>query len=160
MTAIHYEYQDADGGVRFRVTRRDEGAGRKSFTQAYRETADGEWIFKAPPWPRPIYNLPRVLAEADATVLVVEGEKTAVNAQKYLPRGWVITTWSGGSSAVRQTDWTPLKGRRVVVWPDIDQQKGKDGALLPFAMQPGSKAAAAVAAATGGAVVDIPDIFA
>jgi hypothetical protein len=34
MNSIQYDYQDADGSVRFRVTRSDYGAGKKSFTQA------------------------------------------------------------------------------------------------------------------------------
>lgn len=29
-------------------------------------------------------------------------------------------TWSAGSKAVHKTDWSPLAGRRVTVWPDSD----------------------------------------
>lgn len=153
-----YDYQDADGNVRFRVVRSDNDDGAKTFVQAHRDNIESEWVYKAPSWPRPIYNLPEILRFPNATVLVVEGEKTAIAARQYLPEGWVVTTWSGGTSAVKQTDWSSIGDRRVVVWPDIDQIT-KDGQLLPWPMQPGSKAAAAVAAATGGAIVDVPDIF-
>ncbi len=32
----------------------------------------------------------------------------------------IATTWSGGTNAVEQTDWTPLRGKRVRVFPDND----------------------------------------
>lgn len=60
-------------------------------------------------------------AQPLAPVLVVEGEKTADAAQKYLPAGWQVTTWPGGASAWKKTDWSFLEGRRVVVWPDNDE---------------------------------------
>ena len=53
-------------------------------------------------------------------VLVVEGEKAADGAQQYVPDGWVVTTWQGGSNAWQNTDWSPLAGHRVVIWPDND----------------------------------------
>ncbi len=60
-------------------------------------------------------------AQPLAPVLIVEGEKTADAAQKYLPAGWQVTTWPGGAAAWRKTDWSFLDGRRVVVWPDNDE---------------------------------------
>ncbi len=45
-------------------------------------------------------------------------------------------TWSAGSNAVRLTDWSPLTGRVVVIWPDADA--------------PGLKAAAEIADALCG----------
>ena len=119
-----YDYQDADGSVRFKTIRTDNDDGTKTFIQAHRDSVREDWVFKAPTWSRPIYNLPEVIAAGDdAIVLVVEGEKVAIAARKYLPPGWIATTWSGGSTAVKKTDWSPIIGRRVVVWPDIDQLK-------------------------------------
>ena len=154
-----YDYQDADGSVRFKTIRTDNDDGTKTFIQAHRDSVREDWVFKAPTWARPLYNLPEVIAAGDdAIVLVVEGEKVAIAARKYLPPGWIATTWSGGSTAVKKTDWSPIVGRRVVVWPDIDQIK-KDGQTLPWALQPGTQAAASVAAITGGAMADLPDVF-
>lgn len=34
--------------------------------------------------------------------------------------GAIVTTWSGGCGHVRLTDWSPLAGRIVCVWPDAD----------------------------------------
>ena len=50
-------------------------------------------------------------------MLVVEGEKCAEAA---LRLGLHVTTWAHGASAIAKTDWTPLAGRDVVLWPDHD----------------------------------------
>ena len=39
-----------------------------------------------------------------------------------------ISTWSGGAGATGKTDWSPLKNREVVVWPDADKA-GREAAL-------------------------------
>ena len=55
----------------------------------------------------------------DAPVLVVEGEKTS-DAAKELCSSYVPTTSMGGANAAQLSDWTPLQGREVIVWPDND----------------------------------------
>jgi hypothetical protein len=50
--------------------------------------------------------------------LVVEGEKTAVAAETRFI-GWVAVT-SGSAESAGSADWTSLKGRNVVIWPDAD----------------------------------------
>ena len=82
-------------------------------------------------------------------VLIVEGEKAADAAADRLP-GFVAMTWPGGAKAVSKADWSPLAGRRVVVWPDADE--------------PGVKAAADVAkacraaGAASVAIVSLPPV--
>ena len=79
------------------------------------------WVIGAMPEPRPLYRLGElrdVLEDnPDQVVLVVEGEK-ACEAARGL--GFVATTSSGGSGAPGKTDWTPLRGRTVTIWPDRD----------------------------------------
>lgn len=70
--------------------------------------------------PRPLYHLDQIAARPDATVLVVEGEKTADAATALLPHV-VVTCWQGGAKAIQAADWTPLHGRKVVLWPDNDE---------------------------------------
>ncbi len=77
------------------------------------------WINKAAPRPRPLYNLPELLADPDAPVLFVEGEKTARTGAKRF-EDYIATTSSGGTNQHHHTDYTPLKGRRVFIWPDND----------------------------------------
>lgn len=70
--------------------------------------------------PRPLYNLFRLTTDQRATVLIVEGEKTADAAQLLFPSLLVIT-WMGGANAVKQTDWTSIAGREVIIWRDNDE---------------------------------------
>lgn len=77
------------------------------------------WEWKAPPAPRPLLNLTQLRSNA-GTVLIVEGEKTVDAAAKLYPKA-VVTTWPSGCKAIDKADWSPLQGRRVILWPDADQ---------------------------------------
>ncbi|MDL2291301.1 DUF6371 domain-containing protein, partial [Desulfovibrio sp. OttesenSCG-928-F20] len=79
-----------------------------------------QWAWKALPEPRPLYGLPKLVSMPDAPVLLVEGEKTADAAHGYFPHHAVLT-WSGGSNAVGKADFSPLQGRKVIIWPDNDE---------------------------------------
>ena len=62
-----------------------------------------------------------MLAQPQATVLVVEGEKTADAANQIFAGEKIIAvSWMGGCSAVNKTDWTPLMLRELIIWPDND----------------------------------------
>lgn len=86
--------------------------------------------------PRPLYNLPAVAA-SDAVVLV-EGEKCS---DALMGVGIVATTAMGGASTViDKTDWMPLAGKTVVVWPDHDEVGGKYAdAIIPKLLLLGAK---------------------
>ena len=79
-----------------------------------------KWEYKAPPAPRPLLNLKNLINNKDKTVLIVEGEKACDAAQKLFPM-LTATTWASGCKAINKTDWTPLKGRKIVLFPDNDQ---------------------------------------
>lgn len=90
--------------------------------------ADGSehWRWKCPPGPRPLYKLPDVVARADAPVLICEGEKATDAAALVFP-DHITTCWQGGANAVHLTDYSPLAGRHVTIWPDNDKP-GRDAA--------------------------------
>ncbi len=69
------------------------------------------------PNPRPLYNQPEI---KDATqVVLVEGEKAA---DALINCGIAATTAMFGAKApVAKTDWSPLTGKRVIIWPDNDE---------------------------------------
>lgn len=90
----------------------------KTFRQLRRE--GNGWVFGAPPKPWPLYGLSRV-AGADR-VVVVEGEK-CVHALADI--GIVATTSPGGAANAEHADWSPLSGKRVVLWPDHDDAGAK-----------------------------------
>lgn len=76
---------------------------------------------------RRLYRLHAVRASNDPVVLV-EGEKCA---DALAPFGIAATSGIGGANAIRKTDLTPLKGRKVIIWPDNDeagQRYAKDAA--------------------------------
>jgi putative DNA primase/helicase len=118
-----WTYPDARGRLlgfiyRFDATRKKEFRPLALFQLA----AGGlpEWRWESWPSPRPLYGLDRLAAKPDATVVICEGEKAADAAQRLLS-DCVCVTSPNGSKGARKADWTPLAGRRVILWPDDDQ---------------------------------------
>lgn len=67
--------------------------------------------------PRPIYGY----KEGQSQVLVVEGEKARDAIQAVAGDKITVVSWSGGTSGVEKTDWSPLSGRKIILWPDNDK---------------------------------------
>lgn len=107
-----WDYLDAAGNLIAVVSRFDPAPGRKEF-----RPWDAKRRRKAPPEPRPLYNQPG-MSTSNAVVLV-EGEKCA---QALIDAGICATTAMHGANApVNKTDWSPLAGKTVVIWPDHDK---------------------------------------
>jgi putative DNA primase/helicase len=107
-----WDYLDASGHLIAIVYRYDPPGGKKEFRP---------WDVKrrkmAPPDPRPLYNQPGM--KDAAQVVLVEGEKCA---QALISVGVTATTAMHGANApVDKTDWTPLEGKAVLIWPDRDK---------------------------------------
>lgn len=137
-----YEYRGKQNELLQLVLRFEQGEGRKEFRPLSYIEKDGNrrHSFKAIPSPRPLYGLPELFSRPKASVMVVEGEKTA-DAAKILFPSVVVVTWHGGSSSVRLYDWDVLKGRRVILCPDADYTKrDRDRNVRPWENQPGNKA--------------------
>lgn len=123
--AASWEYQDDEGRLLCIRARYDKASGGKEIIP-FGLTAEGPKAgdpFKG--GLRPLYGLPALAgAPDDAPVLLVEGEKCAEVAAAYLREAGlphVVMTWPGGSKAKKKLiDWTRLKGRRVLLWPDND----------------------------------------
>lgn len=107
-----WDYFDAAGQLIAVVYRYDPPGRKKEF-----RPWDAKRRRKTPPDPRPLYNQPG-LAKAEAVVLV-EGEKCA---QSLIDAGICATTAMFGANApVQKTDWSPLAGKAVIIWPDKDK---------------------------------------
>ena len=152
-----WPYHDADGRVVGYVLRSDfTGAdgepGKEIRPICYCEMGNLQraWRSVGMPAPRPLLRLPDILARPDARVLVVEGEKSADGAAKLFAE-IVATTPPHGSQSPHKADWTPLKGRYVVVWPDNDSS-GSDYAEAVARLCTDSGAASV-------AIVDVPSRF-
>ena len=121
-----YRYHDESGNVLFLIARYDQSDGSKELRPwSYRE--DGRWVSMGWKAPRPLYNL-HTLTDR---VLIVEGEKAADAAAEF-SEGYSVVTWPGGTGGVKATDWKPLYGKDILIWPDHDE--------------PGRKAASEIAA--------------
>ena len=113
----HWEYLDYVWEPAGLAVRWDFPDGKKT-VMPFARTRDGRWRIGAMDDPRPIYRLPYIRAlGADDPVAVVEGEKCADDVVSV---GMEATTSSGGASAAHKTDWTPLAGRDVAIFPDND----------------------------------------
>jgi len=71
--------------------------------------------------PRRLYGLQDLAARPQAPVVVVEGEKCADALAAALP-SHVVVSWAGGGKAAAKSDWSPLAGRDVIIWPDADEE--------------------------------------
>lgn len=112
--AAVWPYHDHGGRDIGIVCRWDTATGKE--IRPFAEGADGGWTCGAMPTPRPIFRLPEILRSA-GRVWITEGEKAA-DALRQL--GLVATTSAGGAQSAKKTDWSPLAGREVIVWPDHD----------------------------------------
>lgn len=119
-----WTYRDADGGVLFFVLRFEGKRGDKQFrplTFASPTTGGSpQWRWESVSGARPLYGLDRLADRPSVPVVVTEGEKAADAAAKLLPNHVAMTSPNGSKSAAR-ADWTPLRGRTVVIWPDADE---------------------------------------
>ena len=121
MSAI-WEYRDEQTNTLCFVQRFDPRKGKKQFRPLtfVRTESEGRWTRKAPPEPRPLYGLDRLAARPEVDVLVCEGEKSADAASRLFPDKVAITSMNGAQSP-EKTDWSPLKGRNVILWRDFDE---------------------------------------
>jgi hypothetical protein len=110
-----WEYHDADDRL-VRIQARFNTTTSKTFLP-FKLTDAGSWVCEGMPTPRPLYRLPSVLATSE-TVYVAEGEKAA---DALASLGLCVTTSPNGSKSAAKADWTPLRGRRVVIVPDRDE---------------------------------------
>ena len=105
-----WDYRDADGQLIACVYRFDPPTGKE-----YRPWDVRARLWRAPN-PRPLYNLPAVAKARE--VVLVEGEKAA---DALIREGLNATTAMNGARApVDKTDWSPLEGKEVLIWPDRD----------------------------------------
>lgn len=112
-----FNYYDVAGQLIGMVCRWDKN-GSKELRPATVE--NGGWRWCHFPTPRPLYELPDIVAHENKPVLLVEGEKTA-DAGRELVDSHVATTWPGGTGAISYVDWSPLQGRDIILWPDADE---------------------------------------
>lgn len=114
---LRWTYCDRSGSPLVTVCRHSHRERGKTYRQwTY---TDGQWMPGLPKEGRPLYNLKHFPSWTGA-FLVCEGEKSAQAAEE-LFTSVLPTCWIGGTNGWKLTDWTPLKGKEVVLWADNDQ---------------------------------------
>lgn len=166
LASAHWAYRTATGELVGYVARYDLESGKDLRPWVYAErNGKRRWQSQGFPKPRPLYGLPALAERPDAPVCIVEGEKTADAVATLLPAS-VVLTWAGGAKSMKYVDWAPLRGRRVILWPDADKpgtdamcgwhekidSKGRGGELVKGAAQ-----FAADAGAEGVRFVRLPE---
>lgn len=114
-----FPYRRPDGSLIGYVLRHELRGGDKETPMVmWVRLPDGRecWARFPFPKPRPLYGLDK-LGESKL-VIVVEGEKCRDALRR--ATGRTVVAWPGGTQGVKHTDWSPLAGRNVVVWPDAD----------------------------------------
>lgn len=132
----HWDYRNATGAVVMRVCRWEQPDGKKDIRPLVKSPEGWKWAHHTNP--RPLFQLDRLANEPDKPVLLVEGEKTAMAAQKLFPDR-IATTWPGGAASMGQIDLAPLKGREVVLIPDCDTPGRKAMAWMQLELKKTNK---------------------
>lgn len=118
-----WTYRNANGAVIGHVVRFDTPNGKEVLPYCY--ATDGnrsEWRWMGFDKPRPLYNLHLISQHESASIIIVEGEKTADAVQDgFDPARTVVTTWIGGANGIDNADFSILFGRKIVFWPDNDE---------------------------------------
>ena len=111
-----WTYFAPDGETRLAQVRRyDMADGDKTYRPFLPSGAAGM------PDPRPLYRLPDI--RSAETVVFCEGEKCA---DALASLGIESTSAMGGANtSINKIDWSPLAGKKVILWPDNDKP-GRD----------------------------------
>jgi hypothetical protein len=110
-------YCDANGKHVFTVLRFDRMDGKGKTFRPVHQVDGGGWVMGDPPGLLPLFNLYSITQSPTLSVIVCEGEKAA---SAFISLGFLATTSAHGSKSAAKTDWTPLAGRFVTIWPDND----------------------------------------
>lgn len=121
-----YTYRTASGEVwfyeaRFMVSGKKEP---RCWSWGRRGSAPEKWECAFPTGIRPMYGLDQVAAKQTAQIMLCEGPRKAEAAQKLFP-SLACIGYAGGCQSWKKTDWMPIAGRKVLMWPDADD-KGRE----------------------------------
>ncbi len=134
----NWAYRNEKGEIEIVDIRYEGGAKKKNVVSFY---YNGKTV-KSKGAPVVIYNRHLLSKYPDHTILIVEGAKTAKAAECLIDFGFLPMTWNRGTANITAPDWSFLKDRDTIFFPDDDQKCVKDTTtLLRKDQQPGIKAA-------------------
>jgi putative DNA primase/helicase len=154
---FRWPYYNQTGSLLGYVVRYETIAGKETPPITLWRTSEGQvcWRYKSFPDPRPLFNLEKLARSPAATVIIVEGEKCVETLQGIIESAGAqdrlcAITWPGGGKSILKADWSSLRGRKAVLWPDFDLQVYPDnhpsaGQVMPYHEQPGMVAMVTIA---------------
>ncbi len=93
-----------------------DGPAGKTYRVAHQE--NGCWKLGDPPGLLPLYQADRLSPDPNIPILIVEGPRCCETARDL---GLHATTSAHGAGSSKKSDWTHLKGRSIIIWPDNDE---------------------------------------
>lgn len=118
--ALH-EYQDKEGNpVYWKIRLKHSDNHHKFIRPFWYKVNESGFVIGEPKFPngKPVYHLPDIIENFDATIYITEGEMCA----DMLTNLGLTATTSGSWSSSKNTDWSPLNKRKVIIWPDADEK--------------------------------------
>ncbi len=118
----YWAYRNENNETIGYVVRYEDQDGNKQILPFFKRN-NGKWQAGIPEnlkEKRPLYRLDALQKDTNKTVVITEGEKAADAAQRLLGSDFICTTSLGGAQAASKTNWSPIKGRKVIIWPDAD----------------------------------------
>ena len=109
---------DTEGKIAFiecRFPASDFEDGKKKYLTFW---FDGERVRAANP-PYLLYNRDKLAANSDLPVVIHEGPKCVFIAEKDI-QGFIHTGWNSGGKKFALVDFEPLRGKKVIIYPDDD----------------------------------------
>jgi len=111
-------YKDKNSEPIFAVEKYTHKDGKKSFLQKTYDQKIKKWEYGGLRPPRPLYGLDGL--EGNEKILLVEGEACVDAARNIVGDRYHVMTWSGGANSFLKTDFTPIHGKKILLWPDAD----------------------------------------
>ncbi len=108
-----YHYPLTENAVEWGIIRVDFRDG-KTFRPFHKKKAG--LLLTDPPGPLPLFHVDRL--DPSLPVYIVEGEKCVLALE--ILRKQAVTSAHGAHSA-QKSDWNPLAGKKIILWPDKDQ---------------------------------------
>lgn len=124
--SLVHEYRNKDDQLLGYTVRVEEKSGKKQVLPVAwchnKALGKSNWNLKGfdDNGSKPIYGLQKISYEPLKPVVIVEGEKTADRAQKLLP-DYNVISWMGGVQGIHNVNWSNLKHKEVIIWPDNDR---------------------------------------
>ncbi len=128
-----WPYKDSTGRLLFYVARYETSTGKEYHPFSW---IGGQWRRKSWQAPRPLYGLDRLASYPDKPVVVCEGEKSADAATAIMGTLYIAVCWPNGAQAIGKADFSPLYGRKILLWPDNDEPGHKAMVALASILHP------------------------